>query len=261
MFIYACSRSIAKKRNLTYCLSNIDNLKYFKLSISDYLFNSLKYRWFQFQNFIRKYKFEHLQDNRKDYFTNMQSETAKNVWYYGYFQGERYFFEDYNEIKKVFSIKILYQKKFDAVIQSFPKDKKILVVHVRLRDYKTFGPDYLNGPDMTLPFSYYHQLLQSFNLEKYHTVFTSDDIVSVKKEFNKIQNAYFSENDAITDFQLLKSADIAIISNSTFAWWAAWLNEKTDKQIYVPEYFLGFKVGKEYPVNIIPAAWNKVKVK
>jgi hypothetical protein len=260
MFIYACARSLAMKRQSSYCLSNIDHLNYFQLSWQDRAFNRLKYNAFKIRNFIRKFKFEHFQDNRLDYSAGMLSETKKNIWYYGYFQGENYFFGNEEQVKKMFTIKGTYKKKFNSILQTFPKEKKILVVHIRLRDYKTFGPNYLNGPDMTLPFSYYHELLKNYPLEDYQVIFTSDDIEAVKKEFQDINNAYFSKNDAITDFQFIKNADVAIISHSTFAWWAAWLNEKAEKKIIVPEYFLGFKVKKEYPVNIIPKAWNKITV-
>ncbi len=258
MFIYACAHSLAKQRNLNYCLSEIDHLKYFNLNVSESYLNTIKFKLFQVFNKIKPYKFEHFQDNRIDFSSTMLAEKETNIWYYGYFQGENYFYENHSEIRRRFQIKTSYQKKFNLIVNNFSK-KKILAVHIRLRDYKTFGPDYLNGPDMTLPFNYYHQILKTFNIENYQLVFTSDDIKTVKKEFQHFDNAYFSENDAIIDFQFIKHAEIAVISHSTFAWWAAWLNDNPNKQICVPEYFLGFKVAKEYPIHIIPKTWKKIK--
>lgn len=259
MFIYACAHSLAKRRNLNYCLSDIDHLKYFELNDAEYFINTLKFKVFQIYNKIKPYKFEHFQDNRIDFSSRMLAEKEINVWYYGYFQGEKYFYENNPEIRRRFQIKTLYQNKFNLIYRKFSR-KKILAIHIRLRDYKTFGPDYLNGPDMTLPFSYYHELLKNFKIEDYQLVFISDDIEIVKKEFQHFNQAYFSENEAIVDFQFIKNAEIALISHSTFAWWGAWLNENPKKQIYVPEYFLGFKVKKEYPVNMIPSDWKKVKL-
>jgi len=75
-----------------------------------------------------------------------------------------------------------------------------------------------------------------------------------------VENALFANNDMITDFQIIMNADACIISNSSFAWWAAYLNSKKDKKIYCPEHWLGFKIKREYPENIIPGEWIKVNV-
>jgi hypothetical protein len=55
-------------------------------------------------------------------------------------------------------------------------------------------------------------------------------------------------------------ADICILSNSTFSWWGAWLNDKKDKIVHAPRYFLGWKTQKEFPENIYPSTWNLISV-
>ena len=62
------------------------------------------------------------------------------------------------------------------------------------------------------------------------------------------------------DFQLLLHADKLIISNSSFAWWGAYLN-KNKTEVFVPQYWLGFKVDKEIPADIIPARFISVPVR
>lgn len=98
------------------------------------------------------------------------------------------------------------------------------------------------------------------DLKDCQLVFISDEMEEVKKEFAYINDAYFSSHEPIVDMQLLIHADVCIIANSTFGWWGAFLNEKKNKTIYVPAYFLGFKVQKEFPVNIIPTDWVRVAV-
>ena len=56
------------------------------------------------------------------------------------------------------------------------------------------------------------------------------------------------------------NANICILSCSTFSWWGAWLNKQKNLKVYVPKYFLGFKVKKEYPVNIIPKKWKQIEI-
>ncbi len=263
MFIYACARSLARAKGEKYCLSEIDHLKYFELGEEDRN-NSFKYKMFKFQNKLplQKYLFRHYQDNRVDYSKDMLKEITNRVWYYGYFQGEQYFYNNHEDIRKCFSIKKEYVERFNNASDGINlANKKTAVIHIRLKDYKTFGPEFLKGPDLSLPFEYYHKLIKQLKLKDDHRIiFLSDEIDVVKKEFSYLADAYFSTHDFITDFQIIKNADIALIAHSSFGWWASWLNERPGKQIYLPKYFLGFKVHKEFPVNMIPAQWNQVNV-
>jgi hypothetical protein len=262
MFIYACAKSLSKKRNIPYCLSEIDKLKFFELSQEDYSKNKRKYFRFKLLNKLKlsKFKFEHYQDNRIDYSERMFNEKHKTIWYYGYFQSENYFYDNQQEIRKSFEIKQEYKNEFANVKNKLSLGSDYISVHIRLKDYKTFGPDFLDGPDLSLPFSYYHQLLLNFKNTERKIVIMSDEPQLVKKEFEYLNNAIYSEESPIVDFQIIKNAQICINANSTFSWWAAWLNERKDKQIFVPNHFLGFKVKKEFPVNIIPSAWHRQDV-
>jgi hypothetical protein len=264
MFIYACARSLAKKKNLPYCLSELNYLKYFNLGQED---RNNKFRYLVFKALNKlpgfAYRFEHMQDNRIDYTPTMLSQKSKRVWYYGYFQGESYLFQNEKDIRNCFTIKDEYQQSFQSFFKQKFEGKRIIVAHIRLKDYKTFGPDFLNGPDLTLPFSYYHQNLQALIAQQpdnnYQLVFMSDDMAEVKKEFSEYQ-AYFSDQNVINDFQILQHASAAIISPSSYAWWACWLSKIPNAKIIVPKYFLGFKVQKEFPINMIPAHFIQSEV-
>ena len=264
MFIYAAARGLSSARGITYCLSEIDKLQYFKLAPGERWLNPLKYFFFKLQNKLPggKYLFHHLQDSRLDYSTEMQEEKHSRVWYYGYFQGEKYWYGNSKDFHDFFSIKSRYKKEFEnARTQLLPQMTSYGTVHIRLRDYRTFGPDYLNGPDLTLPFAYYHKLLKenAGSVDKW--VIMSDEPETVKNEFAYLGNkAVFSNFSPIVDFQLISHAEVCINSHSTFSWWASQLNKNPNKKIFVPEYFLGFKVQKEFPAHIIPASFIRVPV-
>jgi hypothetical protein len=262
MFIYACARSLSKMLNAPYCLSEIDKLKFFELSQEDYSKNKRKYLRFKILNKLRlsKFKFEHLQDNRIDYSEKMISEKHKSLWYYGYFQSEKYFYNNQQELKKLFAIKQEFKNEFANSAKKLNLGNNYVSVHIRLKDYKTFGPEYLKGPDLSLPFSYYHGLLSDYKNTERKIVIMSDEPQLVKKEFAYLNNAIYSEESPIVDFQIIQNAEICINANSTFSWWAAWLNDRKDKKVFVPNYFLGFKVKKEFPINIIPEGWSKQDV-
>jgi len=261
MFIYACAHSLAKKRNESYCLSELTALEYFNLSIGDYKWNRLKYLFFKFKNKFKKFQFLHYQDIRKDYAQLMLEDRVKDSWYYGYFQGEKYFYNNQLEVKSRFEIKDEFKLDFERLREKVCGNANYTIIHIRLNDYKTFGPAYLNGPDLTLPFSYYHELLKIVVKTGEKVIFLSDSIAEVKKEFSYVENAYFSDNNVINDLQFIMNANKAILSCSTFSWWGAWLNRNENLKVYVPKHFLGFKVQKEYPINILPEGWIKVEVK
>lgn len=259
MFIYACAHSLAKEKNENYCISDLSDLKFFRLNKNEKIINYLKYTWFRISSKFNKYNFYHFQDNRLDYHKKILKEKSKNNWYYGYFQGENYFYQNKLEIKKRFQIKSKYKDKFDKLKNKIIGQSKYAIVHIRLKDYKTFGPDFLNGPDLTLPMEYYHNLIKRLP-SNIKVIFLSDDIKKIKNTFSYVNNAYFSENSVTDDLQFIINANICILSCSTFSWWGAWLNPNKNLKVFVPKYFLGFKVKKEYPANITPENWTQIEV-
>jgi hypothetical protein len=262
MFIYACADSLSTKKGVSFALSDMDSLIYFESPHKNRLRNFFNYQRFRTFNKLNpgKFTFYHLQDNRVDHSTSMLTEHSANAWYYGYFQGPSYFFGREKEVRKLFSIREKYRRKYEQIMEGFPRDKKLITVHLRRNDYKTFGPDFLGGPDLSLPFEYYHKLMKDIDPKDANVVFISDQMEEIKKEFSYLKNAYFSSHEPIVDLQFLIHADVCIIANSTFGWWGAFLNEKDNKRIYVPEFFLGFKVQKEFPVNMIPKEWTQIRV-
>lgn len=262
MFIYACARSLSKTQKTGYCISRLGKLKYFELSSNEILFNFFKYNLFRLQNLLHltKYKFNHFQDIRKDYYSELINSNYKNIWFYGFFQSEKYFSNNSDEIKKCFKVTEKYIKEFKNKYENIFKNNKVIVVHIRRKDYNDFGYDFLGSNDLRLPMEYYKKIISRYNQNDYKIIFISDEIDFVENEFKYLENAIFSHEKDIIDFQLLQNANICILSNSSFSWWGAWLNSNKNKVVYVPEYFLGFKVNQEYPINIIPDNWIKVSV-
>jgi hypothetical protein len=182
------------------------------------------------------------------YIQNIQVPRAVEVrdWtiYKGFFQTDWY----YTRINGGFNIKIKkeYTDKFDKEFGSVFKREKTIVVHIRRTDYLNYGKR-----DISLPMEYFKDRLEALgDISEYKVFFVSDDMEHVKSYFKVMPNYIFSSNDEITDFQIIKNSDIAIISNSSFAWWASYLSSKP-KTVYAPKNWLGFRIGKEHPKKVM----------
>jgi hypothetical protein len=262
MFQYACAKNLELKHGFICSLDDYTNLKYFELAPNEQAKNRFKEKLF----FHIGKRFLGVESYNLDFDDMLQDfkpwllarEKPTMIW--GFFQSEEYFKESSEEIRQYFKIKQEYQSNFNQFLDKHQLQKgNYLAIHIRRTDYKGFKVKSLSGDDFTLPQGYYTEAIKQLS-PHYPIVFVSDDPDYCRAEFSHLPNSFFSREDAITDFQILAHSKQLIISNSTFAWWAAWLNPHADL-ILSPRYFLGFKENKEVPVNIYPQHWNQITVK
>ena len=267
LFQYAFIYTAAKKLNTRFYLDkSIDRqllYPYFNIPtdfcqpFDDYLFSvtgfknifsyHLRYRFYKTLSFLfglKKVKFNSAVSPALQ--TNL---VKNNSVYEGFFQSEQYFAACKSEIAGLFTVKDIYKQQFSTVWGSLPGAKHYVTVHIRRGDY-------LAG-DFALDAGYYHNAINVIHNENNYYIFISDDIGFVKREFDYLANSYFSEHDEITDIQFLMNADICILSNSSFSWWGAWLNNR-NATIFAPKYWLGNAGKKEFPVDVIPGNWVKI---
>lgn len=221
--------------------------------------------FFTDNNFVRKIlisikNLKKFKEIKQDVF-EFNEETLKLIGncshYYGCFQSTDFFFKNEQWLKQKYKVKQKYVNEFKLKYNNLFKNKT-LVIHYRIGDFKIFGGPETGGVNLCLPDVYYKNALKLIeNKEDYKVIIVTDDIEGAKDKLPEIKNKTIISDSEINDFQLLMNADVLIISNSTFAWWGAYLNTKNAK-IYAPEYWLGFKIKKEFPFNIIPDNYIKV---
>jgi hypothetical protein len=164
--------------------------------------------------------------------------------YKGYFQSDWYLTQIRGSL--TYKLKELHVAAFNAKYGALFERNKIIAVHIRRTDYLNYGKR-----DISLPLEYFQHRLDCIkDVEQYKVLFVSDDIESIKGYFVHGNNYIFATNEQIIDFQVIMNADIAIISNSSFSWWAAYLSPKNNL-VYAPKNWLGFRIGKEHPKMIM----------
>ncbi|SHN24128.1 alpha-1,2-fucosyltransferase [Mucilaginibacter sp. OK098] len=181
-----------------------------------------------------------------------------NILYFGFYQSESFFDSIKETIKNGFTIKNVFIEAFNLKYSSLYQHKKIVTVHIRRTDYQSLEHLNLGAGDLSLPKAYYEKALAKFEGQNVHFVFISDDRDFVNQNFKEVNNKTISADSEIMDFQHLLNADACIISNSTFSWWGAWLNNKPGKTIYAPRYFLGWRIKLETPREIYPGNWTLI---
>lgn len=169
----------------------------------------------------------------------------------GYYQSEKFFKHCEEIIRNQFKFK---SDVVSFVFEKYPTIKESLSIHIRRGDY-------VNQPNHhpVVPVSYYEKILNQISNE-YEKVFVfSDDIDWVKEKFvgDKFVFPQFDSNNDMNSFVLMSLAKDNVIGNSTYSWWAAWLNKNENKKVYTPNYKQWF--GPSYSnldtKDLIPENW------
>jgi len=178
----------------------------------------------------------------------------------GYFQGEAYL----SSPSEAATIKDWFTWP-GAIEEMNSSESMRYAVHVRRSDY--VGHKYhevLIGDDQL--HSYYREAATRFPKDAPFAVF-SDDIdwcrAQFKKEQDLVDRAHFVSADlgAFQSLQLMSRCSLGtVMANSSFSWWAAWLNTNPEKTVTMPSRWFGpnakidgaplYKQGSYVPVII-----------
>ncbi|MDD3012237.1 MAG: alpha-1,2-fucosyltransferase [Candidatus Gastranaerophilales bacterium] len=254
MFQYALGKYLAVKHDskLKLDLSGFESYKAWKFELDNLNVQYESYNPDEITslNYIQEKQF---------HFDSDMLNLSDNVHLDGYWQSEKYFKEIEEYIRKDFSVVTPINKENQSLLDLINSTNSVSL-HVRRGDYIT-NPS-ANAFHGTCSLDYYNKSVEHIieNIDNPHFFLFSDESEWVKDnilinkpvtvvDINTIDNGY-------DDLRLMYNCKHNIIANSSFSWWAAWLNNNPQKIVIAPDkWFLS-------PVHdtkdLIPQGWIKL---
>jgi Glycosyl transferase family 11. len=204
-----------------------------------------KFRYWMGEHSVGRYKFY------EESFPGYSSRATRirgNYYVKGWFQSPRYFMHIRNILLKEFTPnkKIKRSKELRDLLGH----KESVSLHVRRGDYVKI--------QNTLHGLYYGQAVEYMKEVYREPVFFvfSDDLEWVEQNLEiKGDVVYVNSDGKLQDYEelfLMSRCSSNIIANSTFSWWAAWLNPHGGKHVIAPRKWLSGQEG------LIPESWTVI---
>jgi len=170
----------------------------------------------------------------------------------GFFQSEQYFRDVRERIAAQFRPKDpAIQERVQQGIRVMRRgDRPLVAVHVRRGDYLHVHAD----GGLAVPASRIREAMARFPDAVF--VMFSDDRAWCEEEFRGEGVLMSPFSNAFEDLIGMAACDHNIIANSSFSWWAGWLNSNPGKVVLAPRNWL---VDERYPAFLIecPAGWGR----
>tara|TARA_Y200000002_G_scaffold360847_1_gene346445 strand:+ start:4790 stop:5629 length:840 start_codon:yes stop_codon:yes gene_type:complete len=175
-----------------------------------------------------------------------------NSYLDGYWQCDKYFFSLKNKIIKEITLKSEFENKPFKILKKDILKNRSVSIHVRRGNYLD-----LNVPVCSIDF--YNSALNviSKTIKDFKVYIFTNDVKWCKENFSQKYNTnIISGQENIFDYHeliLMSYCENNIISNSTFSWWAGWLNNNPNKKVFYPSI-----VKKSLNKDLFLDEWNEI---
>lgn len=191
---------------------------------------------------------------------NFDSELLKQPnrsYLIGYWQTEKYFADIRDILLKDFEFKSEATGNNKKLLENI-KQSESISIHVRRGDYVT--NKHANAFHGTKDKKYYGMALEPIlKKTKSPVLFVfSDDPAWCKQNLKFKQKTVYVEGNqkGFEDMRLMLNCKHNVIANSSFSWWAAWLNQNPDKIVVAPKKW--FNDPSANTKDILPEPWLKI---
>lgn len=187
----------------------------------------------------------HRVENEDFYDVVFQGRIKLPGYYQGYFFDLRYFDDIRQLLQHEFSLK--EKIKLPCELRTILNRKDTVSVHIRRGDFLKLNRDISGSGYYEKAFAYIKERIAL----PYYLIF-SDDTEWVKANMEIPGEKFFVSGMGFTDYEeltIMKHCKNNIIANSTFSYWAAYLNANPEKIVVCP---------KGWRVKTIPKEWEGI---
>ena len=160
-------------------------------------------------------------------------EIKGDIYLKGNWGNESWFRPVAKDIVECYSFKEKLSKDAQQIYDEISGCSSAVTIHIRRGDYVNIG--------IAIEPDYYIRAIEKIAEIVENPVFFcfSEDLEWVKTvlkdvHFTIIYPEYQSEDKGIEDFRLLMAGKHQIMSNSSYSWWAAYLNPNQEKKVIIP---------------------------
>lgn len=196
-------------------------------------------------------KYTYVKEDKLEYIPCVLIPNKSDIYYDGYWHSAKYFDEYRRDLENQFVVKDDLVDEAFALMSEDWRDAELVAVHIRRGDYITQNNPNAMGED------YYKSAIEACKKRVRNPVFCffSDDLQWVSDKFKDVPNAIMANADRKLDdmqeLQLMQRCHHQIISNSSYSWWAAWLNGNPHKIVIAPMFWKNKK-------DMMPDEWLRI---
>lgn len=179
----------------------------------------------------------------------------------GYWQSEKYFKDIADIIRNEFVFKAPLNDSYFVQIQRQIDSTNSVSLHFRRGDY--VSDKKTSEYHGVCPLEYYERAVEKLSEQLLfpHLFVFSDDISWVKSHFRtRFPTVYVEKSDEAlhSDFRLMSRCKHNVIANSSYSWWAAWLNSNEEKTVIAPQQWYKNKRKQLLATDKVPKQWLKI---
>ena len=282
LFQYAFARSLSARLGTDFKLDINSFSTFYKLHKYSLQYFNIKenlardgdffgFVWLRKQNRLFNAFYRHLRLKRKimpfyypehTFHFNPEAFQAKDGTYFdGHWNTEKYFKNIRAELLKELTLKEPLSPYSQGIFEKI-KNSRAVSIHVRRGDYVANSAT--NEIWGTCSMEYYKKAIDQIvkREPKPHFFIFSDDYDWAIENFKSLPYPVTCISNTAEknyeDLTLMSHCRHNIIANSTFSWWAAWLNNNPDKIVVGPERWFNTKKASTDTRDVISETWIKL---